>query len=167
MTDIPKIETERLHLRPATMADWPDYCALMESDRACFMGGPHSRQNAWGMFCNDVAQWNLFGHGALMFDLKDSGESLGQVAINAGPMFPEHEIGWLVYPHVEGKGYAFEAATAMRDWAFTALNLSTLVSYIDPENHRSIKLAERLGAKRDDNARRPEPATLVYRHPRP
>ncbi|TCT40919.1 acetyltransferase (GNAT) family protein [Martelella mediterranea] len=119
------------------------------------------------MFCHDVAQWELFGHGALMFHLKDKSDCLGQVAINAGPLFPEHELGWLVYPHAEGKGYAGEAAAAMRDWAFNTFGLKTLVSYIDPDNQRSIRLAERLGAMRDDAADRPAPEDLVYRHIRP
>ncbi|MEL7026999.1 MAG: GNAT family N-acetyltransferase, partial [Pseudomonadota bacterium] len=50
---------------------------------------------------------------------------------------------------------------------FTELGLSTLVSYIDPENARSIALAERLGAVRDDEAEKPEDNPLVYRHPTP
>lgn len=43
-----------------------------------------------------------------------------------------------------GKGYATEAAA--RDYAFNTLKTNTLVSYIDQENERSKRLAERLGA---------------------
>ena len=64
----------------------------------------------------------------------------------------------------EGKGYAFEAAIAMRDWAFQERKLKTLVSYIDPDNSRSIRLAERLGATIDEHARPQHPDDLVYRH---
>ena len=52
----------------------------------------------------------------------------------------------------------------MRDWAFRQRKLKTLVSYIDPENARSIHLAERLGATIDDRARKQDPEDLVYRH---
>ncbi len=91
----------------------------------------------------------------------------------AGPWFPEgwpeREIGWTLWAaEAEGKGYAREAAVAARDHAFRDLGWDTAVSYIDPENTRSIALAERLGARRDDAARHPgdEPC-LVYRHPKP
>ncbi len=164
MTLIPEIETERLRLRPMMFADWPDYAALMASDRARFMGGPHAAADAWGMFCHDVANWQLFGHGALMVDEKDAGLCVGQVGINHGPLFPEKELGWFVYPTGEGRGYAFEAASAFRDWAFATLGLQSLVSYMDPENERSRRLAERMGAFADPEAMRPEPQDLVYRH---
>ena len=161
---IPALETERLILRPMTMADWPDYEALMASDRSQYMGGPMSRFSAWGMFCNDVAQWQLMGHGALMMEARGSGEVLGQVGINHGPLFPEHELGWFVYEHAEGKGYALEAARAFRDWARQDRQLPSLVSYMDADNTRSARLAERLGATLDTSAPRPDPDDIVYRH---
>lgn len=167
MTTAPMLETDRLLLRPMTMADWPDYAALMQSDRARYMGGPHDEAAAWGLFCHDVALWPLFGHGSLMIEEKAGGACLGQVGINHGPLFPEKELGWLVYPPAEGKGFAYEAASAFRAWAFETLGLETLVSYIDPDNWRSRKLAERLGAVIDPQAPRHEPQDLVYRHPRP
>lgn len=160
----PTIETERLVLRPMTMEDWPDYSTLMQSDRAAYMGGPKSRDKAWGSFCHDVALWALMGHGALMIEERGSGRCLGQVGINHGPLFPEHEIGWFVYPHAEGKGVAFEAARAFLDWGFKERGLPTLVSYVDPDNIRSCRLAERLGAKLDAEAPRNDPRDLVYRH---
>jgi RimJ/RimL family protein N-acetyltransferase len=166
MPAIPTLETERLILRMQTTEDWPEYCSLMMSERSKFMGGPFSRDAAWGLFCHDVAQWTLMGHGALMIEDRRSGQCLGQVGINYGPLFPEHELGWLLYQHAEGKGYAHEAALALRHGAFHERNLETLVSYVDPPNLRSRTLAERLGAELDENAARQDPTDLVYRHPK-
>ena len=68
----------------------------------------------------------------------------------------------------EGRGIAAEAARALRDWAYAAQGWTTLVSYIDPENARSIRLAERLGARLDPDAPHPDGRPcLVYRHPGP
>ena len=164
---IPTVETERLFLRPPTIEDWPLYCELMASPRSKFMGGPFLPNTAWGMFCRDVAQWELMGHGALMMEDRLSGACLGQVGINSAPPFPGHELGWLVYPEAEGKGYAYEAALAMRDWAFNTFGLKTLVSYIDPKNSKSRKLAERLGAVEEKGVFRPNSTELVFRHPSP
>ncbi len=164
MFEIPRLETDRLILRAPNMLDWPDYLSLMRSDRARFMGGPFSLHGAWGLFCHDLVQWSLFGHGALMIDEKSSRKCVGQVGINSGPLFPEHELGWCLYDGFEGKGYAFEAAEAMKEWAFGTLGLETLVSYIDPPNGPSRRLAERLGAELDPDAPRNDPNDLVYRH---
>lgn len=128
------------------------------------MGGPFTLRAAWGMFCADHAQWDFFGLGALMIEDRSSGAVLGQVGINSGPLFPEPELGWLVYPQAEGHGYAFEAAFALRQWARAEGRLPTLVSYVDPDNARSCRLAERLGAVLDAQAQRPDPTDLVYRH---
>lgn len=161
----PTIRTDRLILRAPVAADFSDYADFLASERARYMGGPYDRRGAWGLFCHDVAQWALFGHGALMIDLPGR-TCIGQVGINHGPLFPEKELGWLIYAGHEGQGYASEAAAALRDWAFERLGLETLVSYVDPRNRRSIAVAERLGARLDANADRTDPDDLVYRHAR-
>lgn len=164
MTGIPTLRTRRLVLRPMVEADFPAYRDLMASPRSSYMGGPFDQARAWGLFCHDVACWTLFGHGGLMIDVAATGECVGQVGINHGPLFPEKELGWLLYDGFEGQGYVTEAAAALRDWAFAVLSLPSLVSYFDPANTRSIAVAERLGAVRDDTAPRQDPEDVVYRH---
>lgn len=159
MTEIPTLKTDRLILRPMRAQDWEGYQRLMTSARATYMGGPFSLPVAWGMFCADHAQWSLFGCGALMIDEAASGTCLGQVGINAGPLFPEHELGRYLYPQAEGKGFAQEAAGALRSWGRDVKGLATLVSYIDPDNARSARLAERLGATLNAQAPRQDPTT--------
>ena len=163
---IPTLATPRLMLRPPVHADFAAYAALMASPRAVHMGGPFDTFAAWGLFCHDIALWHLFGHGALMIDLIETGDCVGQVGINHGPLFPEKELGWLLYEGHEGHGYALEAARALRDWAFTEGGLATLVSYIDPANVRSIAVVERLGGVPDPGAARQDPGDLVFRHNR-
>ena len=164
MSAIPTLRTDRLLLRAPVRDDFTDYAALMASARAVHMGGPFSQNAAWGMFCNDIAQWLLFDHGCLMLELHETGECIGQVGINHGPWFPEKELGWMLYEGHEGRGYAFEAASAMRDWAFGQLKLPHLVSYIDPANAPSISLARRLGGVLDSTAKGQDPTDLVFRH---
>lgn len=141
---IPTLITERLILRAPHIGDFPQYEAFMASPRATFMGGPFDQRIAWGMFSSDVAMWPLYGHGALMIDLKGTGTCIGQVGINHGPLFPEKELGWMPYDGFEGRGYASEVGSALRDWAFETLKLKTLVSYFDPANHKSMAVSARL-----------------------
>lgn len=125
---------------------------------------------AWLWFVNDLSGWLLDGHGMLSMIDTISNEITGFVSITKLDRFPETELGWMTTAQAEGKGYAFEAATAARDWAFGPRNLHTLVSYIDPENQRSIKLAKRLCAVPDRGAALPKGEsaqdTVVYRHPK-
>ena len=56
------------------------------------------------------------------------------------------ELGWALIRAHWGHGYATEAAAAIRDWACECQSISGLVSLISPDNVRSQRVAERLGA---------------------
>jgi RimJ/RimL family protein N-acetyltransferase len=160
----PVLHTPRLTLRAPVMADFPAYAAFLASPRAALMGGPFDGRGAWGMFCHEVACWQLFGHGGLVIVRKDTGETVGIVEINAGPLFPEKELGWQLYEGCEGRGYATEAARALRDWGFAHLAVDSFVSYTDPENHASQAVARRLEAVIDAGAPVQDPGDIVWRH---
>lgn len=162
----PTLHTQRLTLRPIRAEDFAAYAATMASTRSKGMGGPFAAHEAWGLFCHDVAGWALFGHGALMIDRRDTAQTVGQVGLNGGPLFPEPELGWLLYEGEEGQGFATEAAGALRDWAFATLPVESLVSYTDADNQGSIAVAQRMGAVFDRHAARPDPEDLVWRHHR-
>ncbi len=166
-TAAPTLDTARLVLRVPVLADWPAFADTLTSDRARYMGGPYSVAAAWGVFCHGVALWPLYGMGALSIVARDSGALLGQVEVNQGPRFPEAELGWQLHAGAEGRGYAHEAAAALRDWVWATQGRTTLVSYIDPDNARSIRLAQRLGAVPDAAAPKQDAGDLVFRHNRP
>ena len=56
------------------------------------------------------------------------------------------ELGWALMQEHWGRGYATEAAAAIRDWAWECRHIARLVSLIAPDNVRSQRVAERLGA---------------------
>ena len=100
-----------------------------------------------------------------MIDLPATGQCVGSVGINHGPLFPEKELGWFLHDGHEGQGYATEAARALRDWAARERRLPRLVSYIAPANAPSIAVARRMGAIPDATAPRMDPDDLVFSHP--
>ncbi|MDV7142517.1 GNAT family N-acetyltransferase [Tropicimonas sp. TH_r6] len=167
MTDAPLLVTERLMLRAQRPEDFEPFAEMLASERSVYMGGPTTRKTAWLWFAADSGAWPLMNLGGWTIERRTDGAVLGQVAVNKPDFYPEIEIGWMLYTAHLREGYAFEAAAAARDWAFGPRGLTTLVSYVDPPNARSIALAERLGATRDDEAPRPDPGDLVYRHPHP
>ncbi|WWW36887.1 GNAT family N-acetyltransferase [Stenotrophomonas rhizophila] len=160
------LRTARLLLRAQAIADFPAYAAFLGSPRASGLGGPFDLRAAWGLFCHARACWHFFGHGALMIEHAVTGTCPGQIGINDGPLFPEKELGWLLYAGHEGHGYATEAAQAMRDWAFGTLGMATLVSYVAADNPGSARVAQRLGGTLDAGAPRSDPHELVYRYAR-
>jgi RimJ/RimL family protein N-acetyltransferase len=165
--DIPTFTTERLILRPLVMADFEPFAAIYQSERSRYIGGMQSREKVWRDFASDCGVWHLMGFGSLSIEEKATGALAGQCGINAPPEYPERELGWVLFEGFEGRGYAFEAAMALRSFAFNSLGWKTLVSYIDPDNARSIRLAERMGAKLDNDAATPNgEGCLVYRHNR-
>ena len=166
LANTPVIETQNLILRAPQYGDWEVWHPFAESDRAQYIDRL-DRRTAWRTFASELGNWPLFGFGPFHLERKSDGAILGNVGVLNHDHFPEVEIGWIMYDGSEGQGYAAEAATAVRDWAFGPRGLSTLVSYIDPENSRSIALAERLGARLDPDAEGEDEGDLVYRHPNP
>ncbi|MCP3970286.1 MAG: GNAT family N-acetyltransferase [Rhodobacteraceae bacterium] len=173
LIDTPVLQTQRLTLRAPRAADWPYWSTFAQSERAQYMGGPYTSGKAWRSFGHAIGHWVMRGYGTFVFSRLGDDTPLGV----AGPWnpedWPEKEIGWAVWHReAEGKGYAFEAASAARAWAFDVLGWATAVSYIDAPNARSIALAERLGAWHDETAESLETEAdavevLVYRHPAP
>ncbi|MCV2867786.1 GNAT family N-acetyltransferase [Defluviimonas sp. WL0002] len=170
LANTPVLETERLTLRAPAPGDWAAFDAFLSSPRAGFVrSGDYALGQTWRAFGHLIGHWVLRGFGMFVFTPKGENRALGM----AGPWFPadwpEREIGWSVWTaEAEGKGYAHEAAAAARTHAFDTLGWDTAVSYVAPANARSIALAERLGALRDDAARHPagDKPCLVYRHPK-
>ena len=60
-------------------------------------------------------------------------------------------------PDAWGNGYALEAAAASIDYAFDVLQWTTVIHLVNPANIRSQRVAERLGARRQGQARMPPP----------
>jgi len=168
LADTPVIETERLILRAPTLEDYPAFERFMASGRAQYVGGPIGRHEAWRAYGHLVGLWALRGSGSFIITRKGDNTPLGATGPWHPINWPEREIGWTCWDaSLEGTGMMFEAARAAVDFAFNDLGWDTAVSYIDPENPRSVALAERLGAKADPSADRPHPDDVVYRHPKP
>lgn len=166
LADTPVLQTERLTLRAPELQDFEPAAAFLRSARAGFVGGPiESRREAWRSFSSLIGHWAMRGFGMFVMERRTDSAPLGIV----GPLFPEtwpeREFGWSVWSvEAEGQGYAFEAMREVRRHTFEVLGWDTAVSYIDPDNTRSIALAERLGAVRDAAAEGLDPEDLVYRH---
>ncbi len=166
---IPVLETERLILRAPRIEDFDDFADAATGARGIHYGDYDDREGAWGDFIQLTGTWMLRGHGVWTVTDRTDGKVLGFVQIGAEPGDREPELGFLVTAQAEGRGIAREAARAVRAHAFGTLGLASLVSYVDPKNARSNRLALRLGATRDAQAEAAfaDDPIRVYRHPKP
>jgi RimJ/RimL family protein N-acetyltransferase len=165
---IPTLQTERLTLRAPRLEDFEPYAAFYASDRSVWEDGPFDRARAWKEFASNAGLWQFRGYGAWSIEDRASGAYLGEVGLFHPAHYPQAELGWMVVEGAEGRGIAYEAALAARDWAWRVAGITRLVNYIDERNLRSIRLAERLGARRDDTLPLPEnDPCIAFRHPLP
>lgn len=93
------------------------------------------------------------------------GAFVGRVGVINHIGWPEPELGWHLYEGHEGKGYAREAALAVRDHMQVRLGMGPLISMIDAENSRSLSLVRRLGAKLERAFEEGGRLIHIYRHP--
>jgi ribosomal-protein-alanine N-acetyltransferase len=146
---IPEIETDRLRLRLPRADDLDAHVAFRTSDRSKGVGGPFDKASGFIHLAATVGQWQMRGYGRWMVADKHTDAPLGVVGIYHPADWPEPEIGWSIYADAEGKGIAHEAALATRQFAYETLGWTRIVSLILEDNERSIRLAERMGCRKD------------------
>lgn len=172
LTGTPVLETDRLTLRAFGAQDIAAATAYLQTERTRYMGGPYSKAAAWDQCAGLIGHWVIHGFGLFAICPKGTDTAIGDCGLLFLGGYPEIELGWGIWdPALEGRGYVREAAEAVRAHAYGPMGLTTLVSYIDPGNARSIALARRLGCTRDASAVIPDlpdwDDTLIYRHPGP
>ncbi len=143
-----EIETERLLIRRLQQEDLGALDSILgngEVMRYSLSGTLTSAQVARFFSVQLEAYANRLGmHAAIE---KKSGQLIGLIGFLSQELDNQQEVelSYRLHPNFWGKGLAQEAAFALCQFAFSELALDHLISIIDLENGRSIKLAERLG----------------------
>lgn len=153
MTDIPVLETPRLILRPHALADYDDFHDLWADEEVVrYIGGkPSTAEASWIRLMNRAGMWHYMHFGFLIIEERESGRLIGEAGFHEvrRQMTPSLvgtlETGWLLRPDCQGKGYAFEAMTALIAWAEERFAERPMTAIIAPENVPSLALADRLG----------------------
>jgi RimJ/RimL family protein N-acetyltransferase len=143
------LETERLRLREFTLDDSEFIIDLMNSPGWLkFIGDRNVRtieQAEKYLENGPIKSYQENGFGLSMVERKDDGVSVGMCGILQRETLDTPDIGFAFLPAFNGKGYAFEIASAVMTYAKSNLGLSRISAITISENDRSISLLEKLG----------------------
>lgn len=146
-----ELRTQRLRLRQFCAYDIDAYAAMCADPEVMLhlsaTGEPLPRGDAWRQMAMFCGHWQLRGYGMWAVEELSSGRFVGRVGLHYPEGWPDRELGWAISRPFWGKGLATEAARAAVDYAFHDLEWDNVASFILPDNHRSIRLAERLGSQ--------------------
>jgi RimJ/RimL family protein N-acetyltransferase len=143
-------ETERLILRPMTVNDAAFILELLNEPSFIKNIGDRKVRTLDGAkaYITDgpVASYAKNGFGLYLVELMETRESMGMCGLIRRNTLKDVDIGYAFLPRYWSRGYAFEAAIAMKQYA-QEIGLKRLVAVVDPENQPSIHLLEKLGMK--------------------
>jgi RimJ/RimL family protein N-acetyltransferase len=165
------ITTERLLLRKPRLEDAADLAvayAEPETVRYIGDGSTATLDEVEAGIEQWLERWESWGLSLCSLERREDGRVLGRVGFlcwdpetwEVGGA--ETEIGWLLAREHWGRGYATEAALALRDWAFEERGLTRLISLIQHDNLRSVRVAERLGERYERDVQIRGKASRLY-----
>lgn len=143
-----RIETARTFMREILGNDF-DFLLRMMSDPEVmrYYPRPYAERDVRD-FINRMRQRYRDDRCGLWLVLdRESGEPLGRVGLLRQPVngSDEYEVGYMIHRPFWRRGFATEAATAVRDWAFAERRLPRVISLIRPDNVPSQGVARNLG----------------------
>lgn len=147
------IETERLLLREMTNDDSPALYKVL-SNSAIMQHYPYAfdANGVRNWIERNIKRYRILGFGLWALCLKETGEVIGDCGLTMqfvnGDIRPE--IGYHIRADKQRKGYAKEAAIAVRDWAFNNTPFNIVYSFMKYTNEASAKTAMSYGCKQVD-----------------
>lgn len=86
----------------------------------------------------------------LAIELRETGACIGEVILVwLSEVHKSAEIGFLLHPDYQGKGYAREATLPLLKFGFEAMDFHRIIGRCDGRNAPSARLMEKLGMRRE------------------
>ncbi|HEX8069676.1 MAG TPA: GNAT family N-acetyltransferase [Pyrinomonadaceae bacterium] len=143
------LETERLRLRRLIVEDAEFIVRLLNEPAFLqYIGDRGVRTLADArayLMQGPLASYEKFGFGLYLIELRAARVPVGICGLLRRDVLDDADIGYALVSEFRGQGYAREAAAAVVAYARDALGLARLAAVVDPDNHVSIRLLERLG----------------------
>jgi len=145
-----ELETERLRLRPFEPRDWQAVLAYLSlPDVRRFVPEWPETEDQTREFVRVQAAESR----ALAIETKVDRQLVGHIGFHPWFGAQTYEIGWALAPEHQGQGYATEAGRAVLAYGFEALGLHRIIATCQPQNIPSVRVAEKLGMRREAHFR--------------
>jgi RimJ/RimL family protein N-acetyltransferase len=128
-----------------TTSDVDLWVTLHGDERVNQFVGAYAEEAALAVLQRIERQWLERGHGLFAIESRESGRFLGRCGLVYSERSAEVDLGWTLRAEAWGHGYATEAARAVAEWGFGALDVPYFTATIHPGNAASVHVAERLG----------------------
>ena len=143
------LETERLRLGHLTVADAPFIFELLNEEaflRNIGDKGVRDLEGARGYILNGpAASYDRFGFGLYRVELRETGAPVGICGLVKRETLEDVDIGFAFLSAHWGRGYAVEAAAAVKANARDDFGLKRLVAITVPDNQKSMRVLEKIG----------------------
>jgi len=144
------LETERLTLRLQTTDD-ADFILELVNDPSWlqFIGdrGVRTVEDAREYILNSINMYEKSGFCFYLVERKEDNIPLGICGLVKRDSLEDVDIGFAFLPTYWGKGYAYEAASAVLAYGLDTLGLKRIVAITTQDNYASAKLLEKVGLK--------------------
>lgn len=144
----PILQTHRLLLREMHLGDL-DFMAEMLGDPEVMRYFPKTedRAGASAQIQRQMDRYATWGYGPWIVLNRENNQPIGRVGLihQIVDGVAEVEVGYMIHRPYWRQGFAFEAAAACRDYAFTTLGRERVISLVRPENLPSAAVARKLG----------------------
>jgi RimJ/RimL family protein N-acetyltransferase len=147
------LETNRLTLRPFVEGDFEAVHGMRSDPEVAryLYRGPLSADEARSRLERNMAltEWVAEGDWFSVAAVeRESGLTVGDMAFHwVSERDRTAEIGFVVDPRHQGKGFATEAARALVDWAFTEAGFHRVIGRTEARNAASARVLEKLGMR--------------------
>jgi RimJ/RimL family protein N-acetyltransferase len=145
------LETPRLVLREFDLDDAEFVVQLLnEPSFLRFIGDKGVRTLADArdyLLKGPIESYRRFGVGLYLVSLREDGTPIGMCGLVKREGLADVDVGFALRSRYWSRGYAVEAAAAVLDYAKRTLNLGRIVAIVNPGNHASISVLERIGLK--------------------
>ncbi len=128
-------------------------------------GSTFDRPTSWRGIATALGHWQLRGYGQWVVTLKATGEAIGRSGLYNPEGWPGLEVGYVIAPEHQGRGYATEAAAASLRYARDAVGAERVISLIYHDNRPSQRVAQKLGGVRQDDVQMLGRAVMLYAYP--
>jgi RimJ/RimL family protein N-acetyltransferase len=147
------IETPRLFLRLPQVSDAEPFMPILwdpevvAKKQVTLTEAPGDIDLARRNTASVIEHWESRGYGLWTVVEKASGQIIGCVGLQKWKGWPGVELAWIIHRSRWSRGFATEAALAALEWAWATTQIDHIISLINADDLRSMRVATKVGER--------------------